>query len=199
MEQENNNDKQPDYKKELRKRATQKKREIKKSLPKNKGSVGNKAGTIFPSTLERIYFVADLLLAGNNYPSIFKACQDKYDKGLNEYTIRNYIKKARELITDELLADQQNIASDILAKYFWLYQKATEKQDYKEAKNVLDSITKLTQKVQVDITSNGETLKLPEVIEIIQVKRVVDGEVIEDADIIEDENETTNQIGMGDE
>ena len=46
--------------------------------------------------------------------------------------------------------NKENFQTDFYEKYNYLYQKNVEKQNYKEAKNVLDSLVKLTGAAEAD-------------------------------------------------
>lgn len=165
----------PNYLAELKKRAQVKKQKIRREVKKTKnenGIRGISKGYKFNKTIERVFYAADLILAGNTTQQIQKKFNEKYENDFNYLTIQNYIREARKKITDELFDDEKAIAQDVLAKYMWLYSKATEKEDFREARSVLDSIVKLTQKITLDVTSAGEKLQMPEVVEVIQVRRI---------------------------
>lgn len=164
----------PSFTNELKRRAQVEKQKIRREArkPNKNGNVGLREGFKMNKTLEREFFAADCILAGNTLQQIHRKFNEKYEKEFNIQTIQNYLKEARKKITNELFANDKEIAQDVLAKYMWLYGKATEKEDFREARNVLDSIVKLTQRVQLDVTSAGEKLNMPEIIEVIQVRNI---------------------------
>ena len=61
--------------------------------------------------------------------------------------------------------NKENFQTDFYEKYNYLYQKNVEKQNYKEAKNVLDSLVKLTGAAEADKQDVNIDLNAP-----IQIK-----------------------------
>jgi hypothetical protein len=94
----------------------------------------------------------------------------KYSRefGVRESTIANYIVQARRLIQEEILTDDADIRVDLLAKYQMLFRVAMERENFAEAKRVLDSIAKFTQTIRHDVTTNNNEIKTISLVEMVK-------------------------------
>jgi len=113
---------------------------------------------------ERIRIVALDLMNGYSPYQIWK----RYPEWEISYThIRqSYVLEARKFIAENVLTEEIDIRVDLLAKYNYLFQLNMLNRDYKEARSVLDSITKLTQTITSTVTvlGNIQTINLVEVL-----------------------------------
>lgn len=116
--------------------------------------------------LVRVQTVARCSAMGMMPQDIYEKYKDKW--GVEKTAISQYLREAREIFTKDLLVDDQ-LTSDILSKYYYLYRLAIEEGDRKEARAVLDSIQNLTKTIRIDITSNGKEIQPPSVIELFEV------------------------------
>jgi len=130
--------------------------------------------------LIRVHTVARCMAEGQQALTIF----DKYGKkwGCSIENIYQYRSEARELFTKDLLSGQ-GLADDILHKYFYLYEKCVEEEDFEGARKVLDSIGNLTKTIKIDVTSGGESFVSPTTIKLVEIAN----DKIEDIDFEEDE------------
>jgi hypothetical protein len=117
-----------------------------------------------PHLKARIRTVMEELVCGYSTLNIW----DKYAKEWNvcKSTVYHYAATARKIINSELLTKDSDIRNDLLAKYNHLYKKQYEQGKYRDCKDILDSITKLTQHVKMDITSNGEPINVIRLVEV---------------------------------
>lgn len=87
---------------------------------------------------------------------------------LTHHTLAHYITDARKIIAQEIQTDAEEIKIELVAKYNMLFLKAMEGENYKEARAVLDSLTKLTQSIKHDVQTNAtgpiQTINLVEMI-----------------------------------
>lgn len=75
-----------------------------------------------------------------------------------EQTFGEYWREMLERFKDEFEKNREDLKSKFLARYMSLYEKAVDKGNIKEARQILDSITKLTgadEPVKADITVKG--------------------------------------------
>lgn len=114
---------------------------------------------------ERLLHVARDLMVGLSPITIAKKYADEWN--VSTSTIRvYYVKEARKIIREELLTDETDIREDLLAKYSHLYMLNMKNGDFKEARQILDSVSKLTQTLVSNVTVMGniQTINLVEVI-----------------------------------
>lgn len=117
-----------------------------------------------PEVRERIQMVAQELLGGARQSQICQMFCEEWD--LSPSTVINiYIKAARELIKHEFPVDSEELREELLAKYRHLYWVNMQSGDLKEARAVLDSVTKLTQGIntQINVLGQIQTINLVEV------------------------------------
>lgn len=115
--------------------------------------------------IERVKMVALDLMHGLRPSQIGRKYADEWQ--LSDATIRqHYVDSARKLLASEILSEENDIRIDLLAKYQYLFQLNMTNRDYKEARAVLDSITKLTQTITSTVTvlGNIQTIQLIEVV-----------------------------------
>lgn len=125
--------------------------------------------------IERVKLVALDLMSGLRPSQIGRKYADQWQ--LSDATIRqHYVDSARKLLAEELFTEENDIRIDLLAKYNYLFQINMSNRDYKEARAVLDSITKLTQTITSTLTvlGNLQTIQLVEVIRD-EMKEGLDG------------------------
>ncbi len=114
---------------------------------------------------ERILTVAKELMTGLSPMQIAQKYRDSWGMSVN--TIRTlYCREARLYIKEELLTDEQDIREDLLAKYNELFALNMKNRDYREARQILDSVSKLTQQLntQINVLGNIQTINLVEII-----------------------------------
>ena len=77
--------------------------------------------------------------------------------GYTEHTAECYISKARKELKEYYLKDKEHFAEEFYQKYNYLYQQSIENNNLRTAKDILDSMVKLTgagefnkQKVEFD-------------------------------------------------
>jgi uncharacterized membrane protein YgaE (UPF0421/DUF939 family) len=124
---------------------------------------------------ERILTVAKELMTGLSPMQIAQKYRDSW--GMSIHTIRTlYCREARLYIKEELLTDEQDIREDLLAKYNELFALNMKNRDYREARQILDSVSKLTQQLQtqVNVLGNIQTINLIEVIKDQEDERTQD-------------------------
>lgn len=117
-----------------------------------------------PHIKARIRLVMEELVCGLSPHNIWMKWGRDWDISLS--TIHQYSVIARKLIATELLQKDSDIRNDLLAKYNHLYKKSYEAGKLQQCKEILDSITRLTQRVQLDITSGGEPIQTIRLIEV---------------------------------
>jgi len=86
---------------------------------------------------------------------------------LAEATILGYITEANHMIRDSVESNPEMVKLDIMAKYGELFRLNMNNGNLKDAKSVLDSITKLTQAMLVNVSiedNRVETIRLVEVL-----------------------------------
>lgn len=106
---------------------------------------------------QRILTVYDYLLQGKTRQRIIQLCS-KF--GVSERQIDTYIKRASELIKQELIQDKSIIKSTVLQKQLDLYDLAVGKEDYETARKILSDFTKLNDlenpdKLQIESTNTN--------------------------------------------
>ncbi len=101
---------------------------------------------------ERLSYTAKLIGEGKYRYQIVEILTTQYDisVAMADKYIGDVYENARE--------SYKNSGEDLLARYNELYQKAIDDDNKKLAKEILDSITKLTQVKKVDVTTNGESI-----------------------------------------
>lgn len=105
--------------------------------------------------MKRVSEVYKLLLAGKCRRDIIEEIGAKYDVVAG--TVDYYITKARAEFQDVILADIEEKKMLASARYEDLYAKSMEAGDYRAARGVLDSLSKLqglmTDKLEVSVPS----------------------------------------------
>lgn len=117
--------------------------------------------------LERIKICAIEQLKGLSAHQI----ADKYHKEWDvayKTVYHNYCTEARKLMKEQILTNAEDLRVDLLAKYQFLYFLFMQDGDKYGAKQVLDSVTKMTQTFKFDLTSNGQEIQT---IKLIEVKK----------------------------
>jgi hypothetical protein len=114
---------------------------------------------------ERIRTVALDLINGYSPHQIWERHNEKWDVSYS-HVRQMYVKEARQFLADNILTEETDIRIDLLAKYQYLFQLNLVNKDFKEARAVLDSITRLTQTITSTVTvlGNIQTINLVEVI-----------------------------------
>jgi hypothetical protein len=124
---------------------------------------------------ERIITFAKELLSGLSPMQIARKYNDEWKMSI--HTIRTlYCREARQYIREELLTDENDIREDLLAKYNELFALNMKNRDYREARQILDSVSRLTQQLnaQINVLGNIQTINLVEVIREADEERIID-------------------------
>ena len=124
---------------------------------------------------ERIRTVALELMNGLSPNQIWQKYGEQWNVGYDMIR-QSYVKDARRFLADNILTEENDIRVDLLAKYNYLFQLNMLNKDFKEARAVLDSVTKLTQTITSTVTvlGNIQTIQLVEVIRD-EMKDGIDG------------------------
>lgn len=114
---------------------------------------------------ERIRTVALELMNGLSPNQIWQKYGEQWNVGYDMIR-QSYVKDARRFLADNILTEENDIRVDLLAKYNYLFQLNMLNKDFKEARAVLDSVTKLTQTITSTVTvlGNINTVQLVEVL-----------------------------------
>jgi uncharacterized protein YpmB len=112
----------------------------------------------------RVGNTLELLLRGYSRARIVAITTNNYN--VCEKTADTYISKAKEIIKENTSATKDEMIALAAARYQDLYEKNYDSSDLKEARMVLDSISKLfglEAPKSVDVTSGGDKITWNEV------------------------------------
>lgn len=118
---------------------------------------------------KRIFAIAKLILEGYVKRAFLLQKISEFDWGVTERQIDNYIKSAKELISNQFdendLSLEKDIALNRLESIFTMNMKI---QDYREARNTIMDKMKLLGLLthNIDHTSKGEKVQAPVTIQI---------------------------------
>lgn len=116
---------------------------------------------------KRVNIVYLMLLQGFQRKQIIQYCADNFQIG--ERQTDEYLGKAREIIKSNIDCDTSSKKNEILNQFYDLYQKNYALEDYRECRNLLTNISNILgveAPKKTDITSNGETIKVPTSIQV---------------------------------
>lgn len=116
---------------------------------------------------KRVNIVYLMLLQGFQRKQIIQYCADNFQIG--ERQTDEYLGKAREIIKSNIDCDTSSKRNEILNQFYDLYQKNYALEDYRECRNLLTNISNILgveAPKKTDITSNGETIKVPTSIQV---------------------------------
>ena len=107
--------------------------------------------------LEAMYF--DVIHGKQKYQIREKFTAQAYDnKTHSDRQFFTYWNDMMDLFAEEFEKNREDLKSKFLARYLYLYEKAVDKKDLKGAKDILDSIVKLTgadEPIRQEIDVNG--------------------------------------------
>ena len=121
---------------------------------------------------KRINLIYSMLLQGLQRKAIIQYCSKNYE--ISDRQVDEYLAKARQLMSDDLVENMDLKRSEILAQLNDLYNKSYLLEDYRECRNILAQITSILGVEAIkrtDITSDGKSINnLPTSIKIEIVK-----------------------------
>jgi hypothetical protein len=120
-------------------------------------------------TIERVKVCAYKMLDGYTPSQIYYMFQEEW--GVTPQMVYLYCRQARAQMGKEFVADESSIRKDVIIRYQWLYQLAMRDKRYDQAKQILDSLVKMTQITQLDITTGGKPINT---IELVEVRNEID-------------------------
>lgn len=129
---------------------------------KFKGGVNYLTGTK-EYKVNRIRKVCYAILEGYTISQIYDMYAEEW--GIKMRSIEEYTRVAKKILSSEVLLEEGEIRKDLLMRYGYLFQLNMQKQDYVEARRVLDSVSRVTQTFNFDLTSKGNNINTIEIIE----------------------------------
>ena len=123
----------------------------------------------------RVNEIYQRLILRQNKAQIVRYASENWGK-ITERQVENYIRKAYELLKQELSGDRQQLLAEHIATRNQLFQKAYAEKRYQTALNVLDSTAKL----------QGLFITLDQAIEVVTAH---DFTVTDSSAIAEDESQ----------
>ena len=118
----------------------------------------------------RTKIVAQELLAGKSNQWI----AERYCEEWGIQHITPYLSRAKAKIKRDMSwGTDDDIRTDLLTKYNYLYSKLVEEKKYGQARQVLDSVASMLTKLNINVGISGN-------IETIEIVKVISGETTED-------------------
>lgn len=101
----------------------------------------------------------DCIRGKQKYQIMEKFVNGKYDNAAkSDRTFRDYWNEMIDKFAEEFEENREKLKSKFLSRYLFLYEKCIEKNDFKGAREILDSLKKMTgmdDPIQAEIDVNG--------------------------------------------
>lgn len=130
--------------------------------------------------MQRMKTIGLALVNGKTPGQIYDAYKDEWGYSYDSFR-QNILKDARAMLASEMITDDKELKIDLTAKYHHLFALNMERDDLREARAVLDSMTRLISSLEtnIQVIGNIQTIQLVEVKEQIDL---LDTEIMEEDD-----------------